>query len=47
MNKEQLKEWYGLKLSEDIDPEAEQERIDILIDQRIEDGYHNHMGGRR
>lgn len=43
---EQWKAWYGRKSSDEIDPEAEQEKVDILIDQLNEDGYHSH-GGRR
>ena len=37
--------WYGIKNSEEIDPEAQQEYIEAQIDQAREDGIHSH--GRR
>jgi hypothetical protein len=42
---EQWKRWYGMKSSDEIDPEAQQEYIEAQIDQMREDGYHSH--GRR
>ena len=47
MTQEQLKQWYAVKSSEDIDPEAQQEYVEAQIDQAREDGIHNHSGQRR
>ncbi len=43
---EAWKRWYGVKSSSEIDPELEQEKVDILIDQAREDGIHSHSGRR-
>ena len=41
---EQWKRWYGIKSSEEIDLEAQQEYVEVQIDQAREDGIHSHMG---
>ena len=38
-------DWFNILASEDFDPESEQEKVEILIDQIREDSIHNH--GRR
>ncbi len=42
----EIENWFGIKPSEEINPELEQEKVDGQIDQLIEDGYHHH-GDRR
>ena len=44
MNKQLLEDWYNMQLSEDVDPELIQEKLEAELDQAIEDAIHSHMG---